>query len=222
MAKDTRTLSLDVLAATGFRRSYKFRASTESGTDKARNYRESLGIVLDNALVIMVMPARIFTAPFMPKAWKRIGRAKVDFKQYMLDMLNEEQKLLDAGSPGTGNLMSSMVRLSAEQQSADTKSAKKETRGLTLSEIFGKTFVINFAGHDTTANTLAYSVLLLAANPEIQKWVSEELDEVLRDPNSENWNYADNFPHLKRCQAVLVSSPALLAESIIYKNNNAA
>ena len=45
VAKDTRTLSLDVLTATGFRRSYKFRGSIEPGIDKARGYRDALKIV---------------------------------------------------------------------------------------------------------------------------------------------------------------------------------
>lgn len=43
-AQDTRTLSLDVLAATGFRKSYKFHSSTEPSSDAntARDYRKSL------------------------------------------------------------------------------------------------------------------------------------------------------------------------------------
>ena len=40
-AKDTRTLSLNVLAATGFRRSYQFTGSDESGPDGRQGYRDS-------------------------------------------------------------------------------------------------------------------------------------------------------------------------------------
>lgn len=205
IAKDTRTLSLDVLAAIGFQKSYKFRASTEPGVDEARNYREALMLTLDNALFMMLVPPKLLTMPFVPKSWARIGQATRDFRQYMMDMLNEERRLLDAGKPGTGNLMSSLVRASEVEQKKNSKSSADETRGLTVSEILGNIFAINFAGHDTTANTLAYAILLFAAYPEVQDWVGQELKEILQDSNSETWRYEKLFPRLKRCLAVLVS-----------------
>ncbi|KAI9878026.1 MAG: hypothetical protein M1830_002146 [Pleopsidium flavum] len=206
VARDTRTLSLDVLAATGFHKSYKFRASTEPGSDEARNYRESLAITLDNALFMMLVPPKLLTMPFIPKTWARIGQATNDFRQYMMDMFNEERRLLDAGKPGTGNLMSSLVRVSEDEQKKKVKDNTDRPRGLTISEILGNIFVINFAGHDTTANTLAYSMLLLAAYPEVQDWVGEELQELLQNSNSETWSYEQLFPRLKRCQAVLLET----------------
>lgn len=205
IAKDTRTLSLDVLAATGFKKSYKFRASTEPGPDEARNYREALMLTLDNALFMMLVPPKLLTMPFVPKTWARIGQATNDFRQYMMDMLHEERRLLDAGKPGTGNLMSSLVRASEVEQIKNPKSNAADARGLTVSEILGNIFVINFAGHDTTANTLAYAIILLAAYPEVQDWVGEELREVLQDTSSEAWRYEKSFPRLNRCLAVLVN-----------------
>ena len=205
IARDTRTLSLDVLAATGFQKSYKFRASTEPGPDEARNYRQALMLTLDNALFMMLVPPKLLTMPFIPKSWARIGRATNDLRQYMMDMLNEERRLLDAGKPGTGNLMSSLVRASEVEQMKNSKTNANDIRGLTVSEILGNIFVINFAGHDTTANTLAYAILLLAAYPEVQDWVGQELEEILPDSSSETWRYEQLFPRLKRCLAVLVS-----------------
>jgi len=75
-------------------------------------------------------------------------------------------------------------------------------KGLTVDEIFGNIFVINFAGHDTTANTLAFSMLLLAAHPDVQDWVAEELQELT--PANEKWEYSFLFPKLNWCKAVLV------------------
>jgi len=61
-AKDTRTLSLNVLAATGFRKSYRFRPSNrpelnENASMEAWNYRDALQTVLDNAILIMIIPS---------------------------------------------------------------------------------------------------------------------------------------------------------------------
>lgn len=156
---------------------------------------------------MMLVPPRLLSLPFTPKSWGRIGRATNDFKQYMMDMLAEERRLLEAGKPGTGNLMSSLVRVSEEEQKKKQKDDSNGPRGLTVKEILGNIFVINFAGHDTTANTLAYGILLLAAYPDVQKWVSEELREVLQESGIETWDYERLFPRLKRCQGVLVRTP---------------
>jgi hypothetical protein len=215
VAKDTRTLSLNVLAATGFRRSYTFRGSSQQGTDEARTYRDALQTVLDNAIFLMLVPPRLLLLPLLPKSWARIGKAAADFKQHMMRMLDEETSLLERGKTGTGSLMTSFVRAldTHRKEEANVKSdaGQSPSKGLTVDEIFGNIFVINFAGHDTTANTLAFSMLLLAANPEVQDWVAEELQEVVKNDDSENWDYSVLFPELKRCRAVLVSIP--LSES---------
>lgn len=213
VAKDTRTLSLNVLAATGFRRSYKFRSSSQPGTDEARTYRDALQTVLDNAIFLMLVPPRLLLLPLLPSRWARVGKAAADFKQYMMDMLDEEISLLKRGKTGTGSLMTSFVQALDihEKEEATPKDAvgQSPSKGLTIDEIFGNIFVINFAGHDTTANTLAFSMLLLGANPGVQDWIAEELQEVIEDHECQKWDYSVLFSDLKRCRAVLVCITAL-------------
>ena len=76
--------------------------------------------------------------------------------------------------------------------------------GLTEKEIYGNMFVFNFAGHDTTAHTLAFAMVILSAHPSVQDWLSQELQHVLGDTKPEDWGYTQVFPRLKRCLAVLV------------------
>ena len=208
IAKDTRTVSLNVLAATGFRRSYKFRDSSQPEADQAQSYRDALQTVLDNAIFLMLVPPRLLLFPLLPRSWALVGKAAAEFKRYMVHMLNEETSLMKQGKMGTGTLMTSFVRaLDTHQRgeaSVKTNPSKTSSKGLTAEEIFGNIFVINFAGHDTTANTLAFSILLLAANAEVQDWVAEELQEVITKTGSKTWDYGVLFPELKRCRAVLV------------------
>ena len=75
---------------------------------------------------------------------------------------------------------------------------------LTVDEILGNIFVFNFAGHDTTALSLASSMLLLVARPDVQEWMAEELNFYLKSGSSETWKYEEVFPKLRRCLAVLV------------------
>ena len=102
--------------------------------------------------------------------------------------------------------MTAFVRaLNTQQEEAATKSRNGQTvKGLTADESYGNIFAIHFAGHDTTANTLAFSMLSLAANPEVQDWIAEELQEI-RGAGSKTWDYSELFYGLKRCRAVLVS-----------------
>jgi cytochrome P450 len=208
VSKDTRTLSLNVLAATGFRRSYKFHSATQPATEESRTYRDALQTVLDNAILLMLIPPRILRLPFLPNRLARIGQAAADFKQYMVQMLGEEMSLLEDDKTGTGSLMTSFVRAldinRRKEGSSHSDTGQSPSKGLSIDEIFGNIFVINFAGHDTTANTLAFAMLLLSANPEVQDWVGAELQEFMADHDGQKWDYGASFPDLKRCRAVLV------------------
>ncbi|RYC61413.1 hypothetical protein CHU98_g4795 [Xylaria longipes] len=199
--KDTRTLSLNVLASTAFRKSYEFRGSADAQVDEVGDYRDSLQTVLDNIIPLMLFPYRILRGPLVPKRWARIGNAAASFQEHMTNILREETTALEQGKPGSGGIMSAFVRALDTHSREVSTSAKK---GLTEEEIYGNLFVINFAGHDTTANTLAFSILLLAANPELQDWISEEILEITGD--SKEWDYKELFPLLKRCRSILLET----------------
>lgn len=142
--------------------------------------------------------------PWLPKSWKLgilADRCAV-FQRYMTELYEEEksQARLKAGSGGgasTKTLMSSLVRSSQDE-------AQQNGSGLTESEIYGNMFMLNFAGHDTTAHTFTFAIHFLAANPAVQDWVSEEVRTVLGDNN--DWDYATHFPRLRRCFAVMLET----------------
>ncbi|SLM38548.1 hypothetical protein LPUS_08801 [Lasallia pustulata] len=53
---------------------------------------------------------------------------------------------------------------------------------------------------------LSYSISLLAAHPEVQEWVAEEVHYVLQGQGtSETWEYS-LFPRLKRCLTVMLET----------------
>ncbi|KAH6665986.1 putative cytochrome P450 [Halenospora varia] len=87
----------------------------------------------------------------------------------------------------------------------------------TESEIYGNIFFFNFTGHDTTSYTLTFAMFLLATEPSIQDWVEEEIHHVFGDRALEKWNYNEDFPHLKRCLAVMVETLRLYPPVSIAK-----
>ncbi|KAI0101359.1 putative cytochrome P450 [Nemania sp. FL0031] len=185
--KDTRTLSLSVLAATGFGKAYNFRGSTEPQISEVGDYRDSLQLVLDNIILLMLIPAPVLS--MLPESWARIGRARVSFQKHMVKVLEEAHS---QDRRDSGGIMASFVPTHGLQK-----------RGFSTDEILGNLFVINFAGHDTTDNTLAFGMLLLAANPEVQAWLAEEITLVTGGKPLETLDYKELYPRLKRCRATM-------------------
>ncbi|PYI00618.1 cytochrome P450 [Aspergillus sclerotiicarbonarius CBS 121057] len=121
----------------------------------------------------------IADAPFAPESWHHLAKAAIDYEQHMVRMMNEETKALNEGKAGAGGLMTSFVRaINVKQKDNVNGKTNGSPKGLTINEIFSKIFVINFAGHDTTANTLSFVMLLLAAYPEVHDWLAEELQGI--------------------------------------------
>jgi cytochrome P450 len=205
-SEDTRILSLNVLAAMGFRQSYEFHSANESDSSETDDldYRKALKAVLDNCILLMVISRKILSHRFAPKSWQRVARAASNYEDYMVQSFTEEEFALRVGKPGKGGLMTSFVH-AMDQPQGKVMDTRKAT-GLTVQEIFGNFFVINFAGHDTTAKAFAYALLLLTAHPEVQDWVAEELQHLV--PVDGEWEYDVLFPKLKRCKAILVRCPA--------------
>ncbi|KAL8673580.1 MAG: hypothetical protein Q9168_002012 [Polycauliona sp. 1 TL-2023] len=208
-AEDVRTLAINVLAFAGFQKPHPFRGSQQADTTSGSpsTYRDSLAIILQNVLVLLVVPSQVFSLPFLPRTWKQVGWAKTAFRRYMLDQIADEKQLISEGKAGSGTLVSNLVRASEQSERSARPNGSKEQTPLSIDEILGNIFVFNFAGHDTTSISLAYAVFLLVAHPEVQDWISEEINFYLgseSDPTS--WQYETTFPKLQRCLAVLVSS----------------
>lgn len=173
------------------------------------NYRDSLALILENSLLILILGPKFLTQKFLPRSWRKIGQATVDFKFHMTEMVHEEKQLIAQNGPGEGNIIKSLIRAS-DEMSESSPSAVADgpgLRGLTEKEIYGNIFVYNFAGHDTMAITLNWALYLLAAYPEIQDWISEEINAVVTDEHNSTSNYSEVYPKLNRCLAVLVSNP---------------
>ncbi|KAI9690926.1 MAG: hypothetical protein M1822_008546 [Bathelium mastoideum] len=55
-----------------------------------------------------------------------------------------------------------------------------------------------------TANTLAYGILFLTVNRNVQDWIAEELSEILTSEDPSQWAYDQVLPKLKWCQAIML------------------
>ena len=197
---DTMMLALHVLTAAGFGRSFTFGKGLETPSDgHTLTYRDALSLILGNLFTAVFTATVNLPSWLLPAKFRRVQDAVLNFRQYMVEMVNEERAAMDAGAPEANNLMSVLVRASEA-----SKVEGKGTRHLTDPEIYGNLFSYNLAGHETTSNTLAYATILLAANPQWQEWVAEEVEAVTAGISIDDLQYETAYPQLKRCLAVMV------------------
>ncbi|KAF2458704.1 cytochrome P450 [Lineolata rhizophorae] len=92
------------------------------------------------------------------------------------------------------------------------KSAEKDVTGISSvpvkglsDEVCGNMFLYNLAGYETTANALAYTIMLSTVRPEVQDWIGEEVEHVLKDcpADPSTSDHERIYPSLKRCHAVM-------------------
>ena len=88
--------------------------------------------------------------------------------------------------------------------------------GLTDSEVMGNLFMFIIAGHETSANSIHFCILLLALHPEAQRRVQKELEQVLQGRAVSEWEYERDVPALLNgyVGAVLSEELRLIAPTI--------
>ncbi|KAL8818986.1 MAG: hypothetical protein Q9223_002485 [Gallowayella weberi] len=172
-------------------------------------YRDSLSLCLSNIVTFAILPKRVLSFSLLPRRLRRLGLAAHEFQRYMEEMVARERSMGRKQRSESPNLMSALVRASDEDTQA--KAVGKPSRlGLTDEEIFGNIFAYNLAGHETTANTIAYALVLLAAHPKYQDWLHEEILHA----KTMTEDYDSMFPRLQRCLAVMVGSTSFVCQGI--------
>ena len=205
VAKDTATLALHVLTYAGLGIQYSFTESPQQ-VDKPHtmSYRNALLLILTNFTLLVMIPMNALTFRFFPAHIRRVGRACQEFKLYMREMvLSAKDSLASNKTPEATNLLSALV-----------KANQAEQHGLSNDELYGNLFIYNMAGHETTANTLATAIAYLAADPQWQEWVFEELRATTPSLDPAKWEYKDIFPKLQRCLAVMYETLRLHGSTV--------
>lgn len=74
--------------------------------------------------------------------------------------------------------------------------AKSPSTSLSKAEILGNCFIFFFAGHETTANNIHFSIIYLAMELPAQKFMQDEIDEIVGDKPTSEWSYYNDMPRL--------------------------
>lgn len=195
VAEGTSIVALHVLTACGLGMSYDFSSvNNEPKAGYKMTYAQSLSTVIGEVMLLMVVPKPVYSLPWLPAALDNFKTALHDLKSYMREQVAEAHQRVSENTVVAPNVLNALVKSNREETDSSA--------GLTDNEIHGNLFIFSFAGHETTAGSLAYTIYLFAAFPEIQEWVAEEVQHVMSKYDTlKSVPYAEIYPQLKRCLA---------------------
>jgi cytochrome P450 len=196
-----RRIAINVMGHTGYGQGQPWSSDFQKASDEARSgkaaYFKTLSMIVDQIIEAAFLPRKLMKMPFMPLSLQLLGQGLENMPGYVKEILDRERQAAKEGSGPRDNLLSMLVQMSDKEKSQGASGLS-----LTEDEISGNLFVFSVAGFDTTANTMAYAVTLLAAHPEWQDWIREELHVLDRDAS--RWRYVESFPKCQRLLAVMV------------------
>ncbi|KAF2996418.1 hypothetical protein E8E13_002681 [Curvularia kusanoi] len=174
--------------------------SEKSGGHKM-TYREAISELLHNIMWTQIIPPKyLLYSPI--KIHRNVGAAVNEWGQYMDELY--EMKKKQVASSDTNNagmdLFDALIRGSGITE-GNTNVQK--------SDLLGNAFVLMLAGHETTANTIHFSLIFLAMHRESQRRLQRDIDTVLQGKPIDQWTYEEHFPKLFGGMAAAVMNETL-------------
>ncbi|KAH0536022.1 hypothetical protein FGG08_007089 [Glutinoglossum americanum] len=201
VAGDTMRLSLNVISRAGLGQKMEWQTAAEESRAPGKSipgghtmsFTYSLRCLLDNLLYVMILPAWFLrNSPFaiMRKSYE----AYDELGKYMKEMVAAKKTTIRSGASesSTSDIIEQLIKGQDEWKNGKSQSPT----GFADSEVMGNLFVFVIAGHETSANSIHFSLLLLALHPEIQQEVQKELTEVFQGRPISEWDYDRDLPRL--------------------------
>lgn len=235
LCDDSRTIALHAFMGVGLGAPQDFStgARQKSG-GRLFSFREALTKVLHEIILTTVAsqlpPAILRLLP------KYISEMKVAFDEagmYIGDLVRAQEEVggatktaasASATEKKPNTFLAALVsnaRDDANTTEESVTAASGRKKGFSKQDLMGNMFVMSFAGHDTTASSLAFTISMLAVRPAHQKWIQEEIDQVLAS-GVDRRDYKTIFPKLKRCQALLFETLRLYHPALLVTRQTAA
>lgn len=204
LAEDAMRLSLYVISKAGFGRRMEWPAGLDKSVvrstqehmgekpDKGHSmaYTEALQKVLSNTILLVALPMTLLR--WWPSDRLRSAATAFDeWQSYMEDLYAQKQKELsdEKDDNKATDLMSGLVRAAGNID-------RGEQPLLSRDEIRGNAFVILLAGHETTANSIHFSLIFLATALASQRRAQSELDQIFGEREISEWSYDKDLPRL--------------------------
>ncbi|KAL2823942.1 putative cytochrome P450 monooxygenase [Aspergillus cavernicola] len=198
-----KSVAINVIGQAGYSQKEAWAPDLKTRSSKALTgkaaYFETLSLVTEMLIEAALLPPWFMQLGFMPAALRQLGYHMERTPGYINDLLNEERVAAGKETGQRNNFLSLLLQLSDKE-----KQSGQGQFSLSDREISGSLFIFSTAGFETTANTMGYAVTLLAAYPELQAWIGEELSSL--DPDPSTWKYEEVFPKCRRTLALMLET----------------
>ena len=170
-------LALDVVTRALFSRDLAIQRGN------AKDFSVRLASVTDTFFKAVLNPVFWLVHPFQYFAFKRNLR----WFQSLLRGWIQERQAVDPTGSGNKDLLGLMLGVSDPETG----------NPLTTEEILAQAFTFYFAGHDTSAHTIAWALYEIAQHPEVEAKLYEELVEVMGDKDTPTFEEASKLTYLQ-------------------------
>lgn len=204
-------VALHVIACAGFSQKLKWpiRISEDKYDEKSPedgklerghklSFQAAIHTVLVNIYLILGSP-RLYLKYSPIKSHRRVYEAYMEFGTYMKEMVANRKLEMENGTATVGDILGAIVR-----GYYNGEKAGKGEAVITEQEVFGNCFIMILAGHETTANVIRYSIMMLAMYPEPQIKLQDDINRILGDQEPD---YERNYQALAErwCGAIMTT-----------------
>jgi cytochrome P450 len=162
------------------------------------SFEDSLSTLLDGLIWILLIPRWLLRYVPIKHAQKALD-AYINWGQYMKAIHDQKVEEARNGEHTEGmDMMGALVRSSLPSSSkprSGSAAEKADTGKMTLTEAekLGDAFVLIIAGHETTANSIHFSLMFLAMHPSSQRHLQKDIDSIFGSSEPEEWDYDDKI-----------------------------
>jgi cytochrome P450 len=134
---------------------------------------------------------KVENSPF--KKLSQCYEAYAEFGKYLEEMVAAKKATIKSRaieSPDESSdvdLISQLLK--AQKLSYPSESDSEQTISLSDSDVMGNLFMFIIAGHETSANSIHFSIILLALHPPLQRKVQHELATIFQGRPVSAWSY---------------------------------
>lgn len=183
--------------------------------DHSMSYTDALGTCLHSIILILVTPRFLLseyslrsavlnssltaaTTEYLPfQTTSEAYTSYIEWGKYMNEMFLAKKAEVLAGNEGDKlDLMIALIKGAGITPENLEKGKDATPQSLTDEEILGNAFVFILAGHETTANSIHFCLVLLALNIRSQRHLQADLDEIIHGRPLSQWDYDEIVPKL--------------------------
>jgi cytochrome P450 len=126
--------------------------------------------------------------------------AYVEWGKYLEEMIAAKKAIIKSRVTESSDESSDVDLISqllkAQKLSDTSKKDSDQTKSLSDSDVMGNLFIFIIAGHETSANSIHFSIILLALYPSLQRKVQHELSAIFQDRPISAWSYDADLKQL--------------------------